>query len=63
MISTMKQGDKTNCSLSEFIVDAPSDVSSLPIDVTPGSACLVIDTSEVYIMGNNKEWKLLQRRK
>lgn len=38
MISIMKQGDETNYSLSEFIVDAPSDV---------------------YIMGNNKEWKLL----
>lgn len=59
MISIMKQGDETNYSLSEFIVDAPSDVSSLPIDVVPGSTCLVIDTSDVYIMGNNKEWKLL----
>lgn len=59
MISIMKQGDETNYSLSEFIVDAPSDVSSLPIDVAPGSTCLVIDTSDVYIMGNNKKWKLL----
>lgn len=53
MISIMKQEDETNYSLSEFIVDAPSDVSSLLIDVAPGSTCLVIDTSDVYIMGNN----------
>jgi len=45
-----------------FYADAESDVSDLPVDpevVVPGSDCLVIETSNVYILDSTYNWSPL----
>ena len=41
-----------------FVADSASDISSLPTDdsVAIGSDCLVIATSDVYILDSTKTW-------
>lgn len=40
----------------EFIVDFTSDVSSLPTDCAVGSTAFVIETSQYYMLNNQKMW-------
>lgn len=44
-----------------FVADSASDISSLPTDdsVAIGSDCLVIATSDVYILDSTKTWSKL----
>ena len=53
----MSQNGKDQYSLTEFVVDIEGDVASLPTDVAPGSAALIVSTSDVYILNTEKEWK------
>ena len=59
MYSITAQSGHTAAYVTSYVVDTESDVSTLPTDVGIGSDCIVIETSNVYILGNDKEWKLL----
>lgn len=59
MINIRQQNDKIGVYVNEYVADTEADVQNLPTDVYPGSACIVIETSNVYMLNNNKEWKLL----
>lgn len=59
MFDIMKQGDRTNSQVTEFVLDNPEDVSTLPTDVGVGSTAICISTAEVFMLNNSKEWKSL----
>ena len=43
--------------VKEYICDAAKDVDLLPLDDTPGSSALVIDSGDLYILNSKHEWK------
>lgn len=46
----------------DFYADAAADVADLPKKadgVAPGSTCLVIATSDVYMLDSTDNWKVL----
>lgn len=58
MFSITTQGNKTMPYLTEFVADSESDLKKIDISaIAPGSTCIIIETSEVYILNNKKEWK------
>lgn len=60
MINIISQGDKTMPHVGEFVADTESDVSKISTSsISPGSTCIVIETSNVYMLNSSKEWKLL----
>lgn len=60
MYSITSQGGQTSAYVVDLYVDNELDVVDLPKnDFAPGSTCLVGETSNVYILGNDREWKLL----
>ncbi len=40
----------------EYVIDTPEDIAELPITAAPGSKAIVVSTSEIYMMNNQKEW-------
>ena len=62
MIRIMKQNNEIQQYVIEFVVDTVADLELLPTDpkdVYPGSAAIVCETSDVYMLNNNYEWVLL----
>lgn len=59
MYKIIKNGDNTSSSVVQLIADQTSDVDLLPKNVGAGSTCVVIESSSVYMMGNDKEWHKL----
>lgn len=41
----------------EYIVDTRMDMHTVPRDCEPGSTCLVIEDSSVWVLNTNHEWK------
>ena len=53
-----QQSNKNDYNYKEFIVDTDADITDLPTKgVAPGSNCFVIETSTVYMLNNQNEWK------
>ena len=42
--------------VQELCCDTPEDLNALPTSCAMGSVCLVISTSEVYMLNSQKEW-------
>ena len=60
MYSILSQGGDISAYVADLYVDKELDIIDLPkTDFASGSTCLVGETSNVYILGNDKEWKLL----
>lgn len=59
MYRVMKQNNQIATYVNEYVADEEADVKNLPTDVYPGSVCLVIETSNVYMLNNKKVWSLL----
>lgn len=59
MYVVTKENDKTQYGIISYLADKESDVDNLPTTVSPGSTCIVIETSNVYILNTEKVWKLL----
>ena len=55
------QGNNKTTYLKEFSVDTESETTELPTfpKTAIGSNCLVIETSDVYILGNDNKWHKL----
>jgi len=56
MYKIYKNGDTTTAHVQEYVADTPADIAELPTDMEPGSTCLVISNSAVYMLGNDKQW-------
>ena len=59
MISIVSNNGTHNYDYKEFIVDTPDDIQYLPKSCAAGSNAFVVSTSEVYMLNNMKEWKLI----
>lgn len=59
MFNITRQGNHSTAYVTEYVADTAEDVAKLPIDSAPGSTCVIIDTGDVYILSNEKEWKKL----
>lgn len=60
MINIISQGGKTSYKIEDYIADTLADLADLPTDfsdVAPGSTCLVIETSQVFMLNSEGEWK------
>lgn len=60
MFNITKNRDATSSYVVEITADSASDIPNLPTaatsNIAAGSTCLVIATSEVYILNNQDEW-------
>ena len=55
--SITSQGDRTNSYVVELIADDASDLETIPTGtLAPGSTCIVVGTSSVYMLNTKKEW-------
>lgn len=53
-----KQASRIDYNHKEFILDTIADLDSIIAEsCSPGSTCFIIETSSVYMLDNNKEWK------
>ena len=59
MVSQVKTKDTTATAVVELIADTDADVTSLSTHYAPGSTCIVVASSSVYILDNTKTWKML----
>ena len=60
MINMISQGDTTTYEIVSLVADTEADIATIAEDypdAKPGSTCFVIETSSVYMLNNNKEWK------
>lgn len=58
----IKQQDHNNTYYTEFVIDTVADLASLPTsprEVSPGSAAICIENSEVYMLTADKRWVML----
>lgn len=39
-----------------LIADTEEDIPNLPTDYAPGSTCLVVENSSLWILGNDSTW-------
>ena len=54
----IRQGSRTDYNYKEYILDKERDLDEVPITgCAPGSVCFIIETSDVYMLNSNKEWK------
>lgn len=55
-----RNADKSAAYVAELIADTDADVQDIPVDLyEPGTTCIVIENSTVYMLNTQKEWKLL----
>ena len=61
--SITSQSGQTTYKVTEYVVNAESDVASVPTDAASGSSILVIETGQVYMLSvmedGTKQWELL----
>jgi hypothetical protein len=58
LIITTNSGE-INKYVQEYFVDNVADISTLPIDIHPGSKATVVTTGDIYILNSNYEWNKL----
>ena len=55
-----KQSDKTTQYVNELIADTVDDLQNINVNtMRPGTTCLVIEPTSVYILNTEKQWKQL----
>lgn len=60
--TTIKQGNQQDTYYTEYAVDTPADIASLPTErkyIKPGSVAIVISTSDVYMLNSHGEWVMI----
>ena len=55
----IKNGDNTQSSVVEIVVDTLSELSDLPTDYEVGSDAIVLEDSSVWMLGNDNTWHQL----
>lgn len=57
MFTLTKQNGSEQYGKIEFVADDRSDIATLPLeDILPGSTCLVVEDSSVWILSPSKRW-------
>ena len=53
-----QQASRLNYNQKEYTLDKEEDLDKVPVNgCAPGSVCFIIETSDVYMLDSNKEWK------
>ena len=59
MTYLMKQGARTDYNYKEFYLDSADELSSIDVNsCCPGSVAYIMSTGDVYMLTNEKEWKV-----
>jgi len=56
MASVYKNGNNIQSRLVEMSVDTRAEIASLPTSYFPGSTCIVIEDSSVWMLGEDEIW-------
>lgn len=60
MLKITRNGNVSNSYVVEILADSDADIANLPTKasagIEAGSTCIVVATSEVYILNNQDEW-------
>lgn len=56
MFSPIQQNNSIPVYVNGYAADEESDIQDLPTNISPGSYCIIISTSDVYMLNNKKEW-------
>lgn len=59
MYAQTKSKDTTSPNVVELVADTAADIETLPTYYAPGSTCIVIEGSRVFMLNNQHEWKEL----
>lgn len=42
--------------VNSYVADDETDIKDLPVDVQPGSTCIVVNPTSVYMLNTKQEW-------
>ena len=56
MYKITANGEDIQQTVVEIVADELADISTLPVTFCPGSSCIVIENSSVWMLGNDKVW-------
>lgn len=55
----LRQGSRTDYNYKEYYIDTVAELADLDIaTAAPGSVAYIVNTTEVYILNNKKQWIL-----
>lgn len=54
--TTIKNGDNTQSTVVEIVIDTRAEINDLPTNYGVGSDAIVLDDSSVWMLGNDKIW-------
>jgi hypothetical protein len=59
MFKIYRNSDTTSAYVVELVADTLEDIDNLPTTFSPGSDCLCLEDSSVYMLGTDKQWHLI----
>ena len=59
MYKVIANGEDVQQSVVEIVADTLADINILPVIYSPGSDCIVLEDSSVWMLGNDKIWHQL----
>lgn len=55
-IALTSNRNNTSYGVNSYVADDETDIKDLPVDVQPGSACIVVNPTSVYMLNTKQEW-------
>jgi len=56
MYKIIANGEDIQQTVVEIVADYITDIDTIPTSFSPGSSCIVIENSSVWMLGNDKAW-------
>ncbi len=56
MYRIIANGEDVQQSVVEIVADLLADIADLPTNVSPGSDCIVLEDSSVWMLGSDNVW-------
>jgi hypothetical protein len=56
MYSITKNSDISQPYVCEIVADTRADIEEIPADFAPGSTCVVLEDTSVWMLGNDAIW-------
>ena len=60
-ISIYKQSNMITNNIKKFVLDTPEDQKLLPLNCAPGSSAFIISNSQLLMLNNQFEWKVIPK--
>lgn len=55
-IALTSNRNNTSYGINSYVADDETDIKDLPVDVQPGSTCIVVNPTSVYMLNTKQEW-------